>query len=93
MRVPSSLPIYVAAAELTNYKNEKRNSLKHPRRKPHINHSLLSLLNGGGNSKAYKRKASSLKAFDFDFDLPSPLSLPSIAKRGAIRQGRRIEFC
>jgi len=44
MRVSSSLPIYVAAAELTNYK--KRNSLKHPHRKPHINHSLLSLLKG-----------------------------------------------
>jgi len=44
MRIPSLLAIYVAAAGLTNYK--KHNPLKHPLKRPHINHSLLSLFNG-----------------------------------------------
>jgi hypothetical protein len=32
IKVPSSLPIFVAAAELANHK--QHDSLKHPRRKP-----------------------------------------------------------
>jgi len=62
MRVPSSLAIYVAAAELTNYK--KHNPLRHPRRKPHINHSLLSLLKG-----ELKEKRKIQQVGDFDFNL------------------------
>ena len=48
MRVPSSLAIYVAAAELTNY--TQRNSFRHPRRKP-PHKSLPPQLAQWGNKK------------------------------------------
>jgi len=56
MRVPSSLAINTAAAELTNHK--KHDSLRHPRRKLRIYHSLLSLADGGVGQKKLKQAKS-----------------------------------
>jgi len=59
MRVPSSLAINTAAAELTNHR--KHDSLRHPRRRPRIYHSLLSLTDGGVGQKKLKQAQAKSK--------------------------------